>query len=294
MTIASLDSFSEHQLAIFQDFLEEKLQAPHQRPLSLDKPLRYVLALPGKRLRPLLTYATLHTLQADLRSGDGIALALECLHTYSLVHDDLPAMDNADLRRGQPTCHLAFNEATAILVGDALQAMAFESLSECYSEHIKLASLVQTLAQAAGPEGMVGGQMLDLHQKSMDLATLQQLHRLKTGALLTAAVKMPVLIQRQLPSNIIEALLSFSEQLGIAFQIHDDILDQESTTATLGKPQGIDTYNQKTTYVSLLGLDSAKKERDKMVSTAIQALDIFGEKAKILRQLAAFIINRSY
>ena len=226
---------------------------------------------------------------------DDCACALEMIHAYSLVHDDLPAMDDDDLRRGKPTCHIAYDEATAILVGDGLQSRAFELLADLDLPAERNLAMVKLLAAASGPRGMVGGQAIDLANvnRQLDLSTLQTMHQLKTGALIRAAVGLGALAggasaaQRQ-------QLDDYGRAIGLAFQVQDDILDIESNTEVLGKTQGADQSLNKPTFPALLGMDGAKRLARELHDDAISALGGFGSTAEPLRQLAAYIIEREH
>jgi len=252
----------------------------------LQEAMRYsVVGGGGKRVRPILVYAAGRAFNVSLTQLDACACAVEIIHAYSLIHDDLPAMDNDDLRRGRPTCHKAFDDATAILAGDALQAFAFEVLSTdsnlqtSAENRVKMISL---LAQASGSNGMAGGQAIDLGAvgKSLVLDELENMHLLKTGALIRASV-------------LLGAMCSPNIQAA-AFQIHDDILDITADTQTLGKPQGSDIQQNKPTYPALLGLDGAAERALKLHERAIKALENFDESADILRQLSVYIIERKH
>ncbi|MBD1581203.1 (2E,6E)-farnesyl diphosphate synthase [Pseudoalteromonas sp. S16_S37] len=252
----------------------------------------------GKRLRPFLVYATGQMLGAHLADLDIAAAAIECIHSYSLVHDDLPAMDDDELRRGKPTCHIAFNEAQAILAGDALQTIAFELLSEHtfkvpITQQVKM---LNTLAKASGIEGMIGGQALDLAatNKVVTLEELERIHKLKTGALLGASIELGALCASDVKQSTLQALRRYAENIGLAFQVQDDILDIEGDTLSLGKPQGSDIENNKSTYPALLGLDGAKNKAQALINDAIAALDEIGQDTTILADLAHYIIERKY
>ncbi len=260
--------------------------------------MRYSLLIGGKRVRPTLAYAAAaavspHTTTAAL---DGIACALEFVHTYSLIHDDLPAMDDDDLRRGSPTCHRQFDEATAILAGDGLQTRAFELLANLsdVSADTRLA-LITVLASASGPRGMVGGQAIDLGavNQHIDLGQLETMHRLKTGALIRAAARMGA-IAAAASAVELDAIDRYAAAIGLAFQVQDDILDITADTATLGKQQGADLARDKPTYPALLGLDGARAKAQSLHDEAIAALTIFGESAEPLRQLSRYIIERTH
>lgn len=267
----------------------------------LREAMRYSLFNGGKRVRPILVYASGRAVsnsltQAQQDSLDTIACALECIHAYSLVHDDLPAMDDDDLRRGKPTCHIAFDEATAILAGDALQTLAFELLSAApYVDDACKVALLQQLTRASGVHGMVLGQAIDLaavnHQ--LDLAQLETMHRHKTGALISASVAMGA-IACGADETQLAALNTYAAAIGLAFQVQDDILDVTTDTATLGKQQGADIARNKPTYVSLLGLEQARTKAQELHQQALLALAGFDERAQLLRALSAYIIERSH
>ena len=259
--------------------------------------MRYSLLSGGKRIRPILTYASGRAIGEINTATDAAACALEAIHAYSLIHDDLPAMDDDDLRRGQPTCHKAFDEATAILAGDALQALSFEHLATLPETRAKIRiQLVQLLAQASGPAGMVGGQAIDLQavNQTLDLEHLQQMHRCKTGALIKASVLMGAMASGKASTNQIHSLTAYADAIGLAFQVQDDILDVTSDTQTLGKQQGADEAHNKPTYVSLLGLDGAKAKTLELYQQALDSLHHFDDGADMLRDLAQYIVQRDY
>jgi geranylgeranyl pyrophosphate synthase len=269
---------------------------PHDAP-RLVEAMRYAVLIGGKRLRPLLAYASAEAAGAPVDVADDAACALELLHTYSLVHDDLPAMDDDALRRGKPTCHIAFDEATAILAGDALQCLAFEILAEgssALAPHTRLA-MIHTLAQASGTGGMAGGQALDLEAEgqALSLAALEQIHRLKTGRLIRAAVRMGALAGG-LPAEGLGPLDRYADAIGLAFQVQDDILDVIGHTDVLGKPRGSDEALAKATYPRLLGLESARTLALRLRDEALDALESFNAKADPLRSLAHFIVQRNH
>ena len=258
----SLKIFMEEYQARIQNCLDKILPSIEKIPTDLHQAMRYSVLGGGKRLRALLAYATGIALNVDITCLDQIAIALELVHAYSLIHDDLPSMDNAELRHGKLSCHKKFNEALAILAGDALQTLAFEVLvlPNKLIKSDKQLELVQILTKALGTFGMAGGQALDLaaEGKHIDIAQLETIHRLKTGALIIASVKMAAAIS-QCDDIQLNTLVNFAQNIGIAFQIQDDILDYTSSTETLGKTQGLDQVNLKSTYVSLLGLEIAQK-----------------------------------
>jgi len=265
-------------------------------PTQLRAAMRYSLFNGGKRVRPILAYASALAINPsiELTLIDPVACALECLHSYSLVHDDLPAMDDDDLRRGKPTCHIAFTEASAILAGDGLQTLAFDLLTQTELPASTQIQLVRYLAAGSGAGGMVLGQAIDLaavdHQLS--LAQLETMHNHKTGALIRAAVAMGALSAGASAAQL-AALDNYAAAIGLAFQVQDDILDVTADTATLGKQQGADIARNKPTYVSLLGLDSAKAKAAELHQQAQAALLDFGDSAVHLRQLARYIVERS-
>jgi len=270
-----------------------------QDPTQLRAAMRYSLFNGGKRVRPTLVYASAlaansRALSSHTELLNRVACALESLHSYSLVHDDLPAMDDDDLRRGKPTCHIAFNEATAILAGDALQTFAFELLSEANltDAPVQLA-LVCQLAKASGADGMVLGQAIDLAavDKTLALNQLENMHRHKTGALIRASVSMGATALAASPAQL-SALDTYAAAIGLAFQVQDDILDVIADTETLGKQQGADIARNKPTYVALLGLDGARAKAQELHQQALAALAGFDESACYLRALSAYIIER--
>ncbi len=277
--------------------LERLFQAPASDLERLYAAMRYSVINGGKRVRPLLVYAACESLGGDLAQADGAACAVELIHAYSLVHDDLPAMDDDDLRRGQPTTHIAFDEACAILAGDALQSLAFEVLGSDAGNPADAAlrlRMLATLSRAAGPAGMVGGQAIDLAAVGIkiDQQALERMHRHKTGALIEASVVLGAMASGKASAIQLNALQQYAQAIGLAFQVQDDILDVESDTATLGKTQGKDEANDKPTYPALLGLEAAKAYALELRDQALAALRDFDERAEPLRQLAEFIVAR--
>ncbi len=263
---------------------------------TISQACSYVLTNGGKRIRPTLVYAAAQALghKGHGTDLDHVACALEMIHTYSLVHDDLPAMDDDDLRRGRPSCHKAFNEATAILAGDALQAWAFELLADAPGFNAaQRVALIKSLAKAAGLQGMVGGQAMDIAatNSNVNLQQLQSMHAFKTGAIIRAALTMGG-IAANASAEQLSALDTYGTHIGLAFQVVDDILDVEGNAETLGKTQGKDSKANKPTYVSLMGLDGAKKESQRLLQAALEALGEFGVSADSLRGLAHYIIAR--
>lgn len=261
---------------------------------GLEDAVRYVLLGGGKRVRPLLVYAGSQALGGNFEDADDAACAVEFIHVYSLIHDDLPALDDDDLRRGRPSLHKAFDEATAILAGDALQSMAFEILCRPHAGKGDRQRMAHELALAAGPAGMVGGQSRDLAADGQRIALdeLETTHLLKTGALIRASVLLGALSSGNATPGKLEGLREYADRIGLAFQIQDDVLDEVSDTGTLGKPQGSDRDGDKATYVALLGLEPARARAGELAASATAALGDFGADADPLRHLAAYIIER--
>mgnify|MGYP001284655755 FL=1 len=296
MQLASLHQHIKQRLdASLQDLIDD---LPDAAP-RLKESMLYALTNGGKRMRPLLVHLVGNMLDIPDNDQRAISMAIECIHAYSLVHDDLPAMDDDELRRGNPTCHIAFDEATAILAGDALQTQAFSIVAEhpmsAFADQ-RRAQLVAVLARAAGYSGMCGGQAIDLAAtgKQITLAELQHLHQLKTGALLTACVEMVCLVTEQLDSNHQQLLCRFANRIGLAFQVQDDILDVTASTETLGKPKGSDEARGKNTFPSLLGLDGARQELAKLHQEALQALDGLPYNTDYLVAFTDLMVSRSH
>ena len=271
----------------------EQCDASH----SLREAMAYACLGGGKRIRPVLVYGANRALDGNLADADPAAAAVELIHSYSLVHDDLPAMDDDDLRRGKASVHKAFDEAVAILAGDALQSLAFAVLAETSGSHAAATQLrqIQVLAAAVGANGMVGGQCLDCCATGSEssLQALEALHRLKTGALIRASVLLGAHSAQGATDQQLTDFQLYADCIGLAFQIQDDILDVTADTASLGKPQGSDQHNEKTTYISLLGLERAQSKASEMTEQAISALARFGSEADLLRELAIFITSRA-
>jgi len=263
--------------------------------LKLQSAMKHGALIGGKRIRPFLVYAIGDMLNVAPEKLDACAAAIECVHAYSLIHDDLPAMDDDALRRGQPTVHIAYDEATAILAGDALQALAFESICEpidgiAPSQNL---AMVRALAKASGYSGMCGGQAMDLNatNKQIDLATLTQLHRLKTGALIRCAVELPM-IAAAVSIEEQNLLMDFADAIGLAFQVQDDVLDIIASTEELGKPQGSDCDSNKSTYPKLLGLEGAQATAQGLIEDALSALTKLPYNSQLIAEFARFIIER--
>ncbi|MBD9517769.1 (2E,6E)-farnesyl diphosphate synthase [Pseudomonas sp. PDM22] len=279
--------------------LEKLFVAPREELDRIYAAMRYSVVNGGKRVRPLLAYAACEALGGEAERADGAACAVELIHAYSLVHDDLPAMDDDDLRRGQPTTHIAFDEACAILAGDGLQALAFEVIGNAQlnpQDAQTRLDMLLALTRAAGSAGMVGGQAIDLESvgRKIDQAALETMHRHKTGALIEASVQLGALASGRATAEALDALRRYAEAVGLAFQVQDDILDVESDTATLGKTQGKDQAHDKPTYPALLGLDAAKAYALALRDQALAALEGFGDNAEPLRALARYIVERRH
>jgi farnesyl diphosphate synthase len=278
-----------------EDALSGFLPAAGAQPARLHEAMRYTVLGGGKRVRPLLVYAAGGLFGADRQALARAAAAVEMIHAYSLVHDDMPCMDDDALRRGKPTVHVAYDEATALLVGDALQAQAFAVLAEGGSvPPARQVAMLRVLAGAAGSAGMCGGQAIDLDSVgvSLTLDQLERMHQLKTGALLRASVMLGALAGQDVGVAEREALDTYSNAIGLAFQVVDDVLDATADSATLGKTAGKDAAANKPTYVSILGLEESKRLAEKLRRAAHEALAPFGDKALRLRELADLIVQR--
>jgi len=282
-----------------QAALDRWLPAEDSKPETLHRAMRYSALSGGKYVRPLLVYATGKALGVPAAALDGPACAIELIHSYSLVHDDLPAMDDDDLRRGKPTCHKAFDEATAVLVGDALQTLAFHILAVDTSIAVPAEQRIQmvaTLADASGSLGMAGGQAIDLEAdgKGTDftLESLQYMHSQKTGALIRASVRLGALSAPNCDEALLARLDQYAADIGLAFQIRDDILDIEASTDVLGKSQGADIARNKPTYPALLGMDGAKQKAQQLHESALESLSTLGDEADSLRWISEYIVQR--
>jgi geranylgeranyl pyrophosphate synthase len=279
--------------------LEHCLPLADTAPKRLHEAMRYAVLNGGKRLRPALVYATGTTLGIPATQLDAPACAVELIHAYSLIHDDLPAMDDDDLRRGMPTCHKAFDEATAILAGDALQVLAFQQLADnsVFTAQQRV-QMISVLAKACGSIGMAGGQAMDLaatgQATCLTLSELETLYRYKTGYLIRASIELAAIAAPSQNNESFSHLMKYADAIGLAFQIQDDILDIEVSTEVLGKQQGADTAKQKTTYPGLVGLDFAKAKVKMLYQEAIQHLAYFGADSDPLCQVADYISCRNY
>ncbi len=289
----NFETWRQAIVARTEQALDTYLPTVAQQPSRLHQAMRYALLGHGKRIRPLLCHAAGSITGASSATLDVAAAALEMIHAYSLVHDDLPAMDNDDLRHGKPAVHIAYGEATALLVGDALQAQAFITLTQNSLAGSLQALLVRELATASGSLGMAGGQMIDLQSVggSLSLTALETMHRMKTGALLAAAVRMGAACGQE-TGAVKQALDHYAAAIGLAFQVVDDILDVSANSATLGKTAGKDSQNGKPTYVSVLGLDASQRLVSQLHQQAQVALAPLGEQAGWLARLADLMVKR--
>ena len=279
--------------------LDHWLPPANMNPVRLHQAMRYAVIAPGKRVRPVLVYATAAALGIELSRVDGAAAAVEIIHAYSLIHDDLPAMDDDDLRRGRPTCHREFDEATAILAGDALQALAFYIIShdpDMTQNSAARLQMIEKLSLFSGSRGMAGGQAIDLASvgKRLNIAELETMHIHKTGALIRTCIQLAALSTDQLGLAQFKALDSYAKCIGLSFQIQDDILDVTGDTATLGKTQGADSIRDKPTFPSIIGLEASQEKAQELHQNALQALAIFGEEVDILRYISAWFVERKH
>ncbi len=295
---------------IFQPFLDtyqKRVNTALDKYLPKDDPpehnlaeaIRYSVIGGGKRIRPAMVYAAGEAMGVSTDLMDIPACAVEMIHAYSLIHDDLPAMDDDDLRRGRPTCHKAFDEATAILAGDALQALAYEILAK--DDHAELTpqhriEMLSLLTQASGAHGMAGGQAVDLASvgKTLNLKQLENMHQLKTGALIRASILLGGMCKQDITEDEMDMLSNYSLCIGLSFQIHDDILDVIGDTETLGKPQGSDQEQDKPTFPAIIGLEKSQQLALEQHKLALKYLEPLGKKADSLRQLSAYIVERQF
>jgi geranylgeranyl diphosphate synthase type II len=275
--------------------LERLIPPAAQRPASIHQAMRHSVFAGGKRLRPILCMEAARMITGSLPQGvEELSAALEMLHTYSLIHDDLPALDNDDLRRGRPTCHKVFGDAIAILAGDALQTQAYEVLSKLRCSAESRVRIIEEIARGTGTvDGMIGGQVVDLEaeRSKPDAETLEYIHRAKTAALITASVVSGGLYAGA-DDTAIERLRSFGQSIGLAFQIVDDILDVTQTSEQLGKTAGKDTVAEKATYPSLFGIKESSRKADALIASAAAALATFGSRAETLKALAEYLVQR--
>jgi len=275
--------------------IERLLAVPPDLEARVYEAMRYSALAPGKRLRPLLVLAGARLFRVARSSALQVAASIEMVHAYSLIHDDLPAMDDSDLRRGRPTCHKRFDEATAVLAGDGLLTMAFEVLAhpDTHGDPGVRCELVAALASAAGAAGMVGGQMIDLiaETQTLDIGAITRLQRMKTGALIAFSCEAGAILAKA-TGEARTALHGYAHNLGLAFQIADDLLDVEGSAAETGKPVGADAAAGKATFVSILGAERARAQAELLVNQSVAHLDLFGQRAELLRQVARFVVNR--
>ncbi len=295
----NLSTFQQASRDRVNSTLSQTINALPEHSETLKQAMEYALLIGGKRMRPFLVYATGKMLSVQEKDLDGPAAAIEAIHAYSLVHDDLPAMDNDDLRRGHPTCHIQFDEATAILAGDALQTLAFEILCDYPLSNvleIKRIELVKIISRAAGYNGMCGGQAMDLAATDQHITQkqLEDLHGKKTGSLLSACVEMAIALAVDITPQSRQYLMNFAKIIGLAFQVQDDILDVISDSAVLGKPQGSDQAQNKSTYPAMLGLEQAQAYLDDLHQQALQALRALPYNTQMLVSFTDFVIHRTY
>ena len=294
--MTQLTSTMQHFQARVNEQLDQYINHSNPTSTTLNEAMAYGALLGGKRVRPFLVYAVGQMLGSKLETLDPIAAAIECIHAYSLIHDDLPAMDDDALRRGHATCHIKYSEATAILAGDALQTLAFEILSSEISEVSPQAQLkiINIVAKAAGEKGMCAGQILDItaDNSAISLMELETIHNAKTGALILAAVQIGALTKANINSTEFTLLTRFATAIGLAFQVQDDILDITSDTETLGKPQGSDQQLNKSTYPALLGLQGAQQKTQDLYQEALHALSQLPYNTQLLELFSHYIIKR--
>lgn len=291
-----LAQYLQRNAQLCNQWLEQAIPTAVPGSEALVAAMQYSLLSGGKRLRPILAIAAAEACGGANAATASAAVALECIHAYSLIHDDLPAMDNDSLRRGQPTCHIAYGQATAILAGDALQTLAFTQLTQAAAPAQVCLGLIACLAQASGASGMVAGQALDMAatNESINLEQLETMHRHKTGALIEAAVLMGAISAEEQDTARLSDLRGYARAIGLAFQVQDDILDVTGDTSTLGKQQGADQELNKSTYVSLLGIAAAQQRANQLVAQALEHLQDFDKKADALRALASYVVERGF
>ncbi len=284
------------KIAVVNEALEFFMPTAEAFPPLIHQAMRYSVLAGGKRLRPALLIASAEVAGGTARDVMPAACAVELIHTYSLIHDDLPAMDNDDYRRGKPTNHKVFGEAIALLAGDALLTLAFRMLTECRTDKpANIVRVVHEMADGAGSGGLIGGQVVDTFstEKEIDITALEYIHRNKTGALYVISARSGAILAGA-SAEVLAHLTEYAEYLGLAFQIKDDILDIEGDQVKLGKPVGSDIRNKKATYPALFGLEGAKLKARNAVEGAKEALDLFGKEAEFLRALAEYVIKRDF
>jgi geranylgeranyl diphosphate synthase type II len=294
-TAATLKETLDSGCKLIDATLDRLLPAESAYPQSIHRAMRHSVFAGGKRIRPILCMEAARAIKATVPDGvDELGSALEMLHTYSLVHDDLPALDNDDLRRGKPTCHKVFGEATAILAGDALQTLAYEVMSKLKCPADARVKIIEEIAKGTGTiDGMIGGQVVDLESERVrpDARTLEYIHRAKTGALITASVVAGGIYAGGSLAEV-QRLRDYARAIGLAFQIVDDVLDVTQTSEQLGKTAGKDTASEKITYPALFGIEESRKRADSLVTAACTSLDSFGNRAATLIELAYFLVQR--
>lgn len=293
----SLEQLMPQWLERVEQTLDRWIPPAERHPVNLHQAMRYSALDGGKRIRPLLIYATGLVTGQSAEQLDAPAAAIEMIHVYSLIHDDLPCMDDDDLRRGKPTCHIAFDEATAVLAGDALQALAFHALAtdeKMTSDPATRLQMINTLTTASGSRGMAGGQAIDLASvgQTLNIAELETMHIYKTGALIRACVNLATLNASSLDEEQTASLDHYAKCIGLAFQIRDDILDVEGDTETLGKTSGADEALDKPTFPGIIGLAASRERAHELHQEALESLSGFGDEANVLRDIANFIVER--
>ena len=294
--MSDLKTYITERCALIDAALHRFIPSEVTSPATIHKAMRHSMFAGGKRLRPILCLAAAEACGGEVETALPAACAVECLHTYTLIHDDLPCMDDDDFRRGVPTCHKVYGEGIAVLAGDALQALAFQLLTQVPSHaNYNVGHYVSELAITSGSLHLIGGQVMDLEGegKKLPLADLRYVHESKTAALLTSSIKLGGMCVGATPEQV-RALHTFGWDTGLAFQIIDDILDVTQTTEKLGKSAGKDLTSEKSTYPALLGLQASRDEAHRLTNEAMNALEVFGEKAARLRQLAEHLLNRDY
>ena len=292
----NLKSYLQSRRKKIDRALDRYLPKENVRPATIHKAMRYSLFAGGKRLRPILTLAAAEACGGKIDNAMPIACAMECIHTYSLVHDDLPSMDNDDFRRGRPTCHKVFGDGIAVLAGDALLTIAFEIVSHAKpTARYDMSILLRELAVAAGSQRLIAGQVADLEAEGqkIDMAGLRYIHENKTAAILTASIRLGAMSANAIPKRL-NAITKFGRALGLAFQVIDDILDVTQTSEKLGKSAGKDVAAQKATYPAIIGLEKSRAEAKHLTKQAHDALSIFGKKADALHALANYLVEREY
>lgn len=294
--MSDLKTYITERCALIDAALHRFIPSEVTSPATIHKAMRHSMFAGGKRLRPILCLAAAEACGGQIETALPAACAVECLHTYTLIHDDLPCMDDDDFRRGVPTCHKVYGEGIAVLAGDALQALAFQLLAQVPSNaNYNVGHFVSELAITSGSLHLIGGQVMDLEGegKKLPLADLRYVHESKTAALLTTSIKLGGMCVGASPEQV-RALHTFGWDTGLAFQIIDDILDVTQTTEKLGKSAGKDLTSEKSTYPALLGLQASRDEAHRLTNEAMRALEVFGDKAERLRQLAEHLLNRDY